>query len=84
MGTRLGYLGEVVPLYEVSGNVTGRCTIDTRSNVMPRHPRICTSAQLVYREREVKRRISHLNDYGKPAIPVNGLVSSMKSLMKGL
>ena len=62
MGMRLGYLGEVVPLYEVPGNVTGRCTIDTRSNVMPGHPRICTSAQLVYREREVKGRISHLDD----------------------
>ena len=56
MRMRLGYLGEVVPLYEVPSDITSRCTIDARSNVMPGHSRICTSAQLVYREKKVNRR----------------------------
>ena len=46
----LGHLGEVVSLNEVSGYVTGRCTIDTGGNVVPRHAGICVSVQLVWRE----------------------------------
>jgi len=46
----LGHLGEVVSLNEVSGYVTGRCTVDTGGNVMPRHAGIRVSVQLVWRE----------------------------------
>ena len=70
-----------MPLYEVPSDITSRCTIDARSNVMPGHPRICTSVQLVYREKKVSRRISHLYDEGIHHQPTCEWVSQLNKVL---
>ena len=56
----LGHLGEVVSLYEVSGDVPGWCTIDTGGNVMPGHAGVSFSVQLVWGEEREREKLGKL------------------------